>query len=382
MMNQPRFRYRVLVVEDNRAEREMLCVVLGEDGFECVGCSTGAEALAEVEAGRFAAAVVDLGLPDIHGTQLLERIRALDEQVRVIIHTGAASYDSAKDAVNLGGFAYVEKLGKPGELLQHVHRACREWMDRYALRLEAAVAARTDELARSNRELADFASVVAHDLRSPLLTISGFCHLLQEEFGPKLEGDADEYLRQIIEAVVRMSRLIDDLLDYSRVGRSPQPFTQVNLEAVAAQAVANLQADIQAAGATVEVGELPCVVGDPTRLAQLFQNLIGNAVKFHSDRPPVVRLRASRQDDRWRIDVADNGIGIAPEHFEKVFQVFQRLHHSREYTGTGIGLAVCKKIVEHHGGRIWLESEVGRGTSVLIDFPVSFQSATSKSSTA
>ena len=196
---------------------------LREEGFQTIGCGSAGEALEHVQQCDFGVAVVDLRLPDLSGTQLLERIRNFDDQVRVIIYTGAATYDSVKEALHLGAFAYVEKLSDRTELLRHVHRACLERVDRYALDLEQAVAARTRELARSNRELEDFAAIVAHDLRSPLLTISGYCQVLQEEYAPRLDAAADEYLEQIVAGVARMNRLIEDLLEYSRTGRSQQP---------------------------------------------------------------------------------------------------------------------------------------------------------------
>jgi light-regulated signal transduction histidine kinase (bacteriophytochrome) len=288
----------------------------------------------------------------------------------VIIHTGNASYDTVKEAINLGGYAYLEKLSDPAELLGTVHRACRESIDRYARQLEKAVAARTEELARSNRELENFASVVAHDLRSPLLTISGFCQILQEEFSGHLEPQAEMYLSRIIEAVARMSQLINDLLNYARVGRREEPHTLVDLGDVLSQVQANLAGPIHDAQATLVVAEpLPLVQGNPTLLVQLLQNLVGNAIKFRRAEPPIIRITAQREDGRWRLAVADNGIGIHSEHFDKLFQVFHRLHRQEQYPGTGIGLALCKKIVEHHGGRIWLESEPDRGTTFYFTLP-------------
>jgi light-regulated signal transduction histidine kinase (bacteriophytochrome) len=353
---------QVLVVEDNQAELRLLCDVLRDEGFHVIGCDSAGEALGHVQQRDFGVAVVDLRLPDLSGTQLLKRIRGVDDQVRVIIYTGAASYDSAREALNLGAFAYVEKRTDRSELLRHVHRACLERVDRYALDLEQAVATRTEELARSNDELESFASVVAHDLRSPLLTISGYCQLLQEEFGDQLHDPANDYLNQIVSGAARMNHLIEDLLEYSRSARSPQLLERVEMESVVVHARANLEASIREQEAMIEVGPMPEVTGDQTQLVQLLQNLIGNAIKFRCDQSPRVRVTASRDGDCWQFAVQDNGIGIEEEHFDRIFQAFQRLH-GREYPGTGIGLAVCKKIVERHGGRIWLDSTVGQGTT-------------------
>jgi signal transduction histidine kinase len=359
---------QVLVVEDSEAELRLLCEILEDEGFEVIGCGSAAEGLDQIKRRDFGVAVVDLRLPDLSGTQLLERIRGLDNQVRVIIYTGVASYDSIKEALNLGAFAYMEKLSDPSELLRHVHRACRERVSHYAIGLEAAVAERTADLARSNRELADFASVVAHDLRSPLLTISGYCQILQEELHRGSCDDTREHLGKIVDAVLRMNRLIEDLLDYSRVGRSDEPFQSIALDAVVAHAMANLERAITESRARIDVGPMPTVTGDSTQLVQLFQNLMGNAIKFHAEADPVIRLRAGRHEGDWQFSVEDNGIGIDSSQFEHIFQVFQRLH-GKEYPGTGVGLAVCKKIVERHRGRIWLESQPGRGTTFFFTLP-------------
>ncbi|MCE5302816.1 MAG: response regulator [Planctomycetaceae bacterium] len=353
---------QVLVVEDSPTELRLLCDLLRDEGFPVIGCSSAAEALEHVQQQDFGVAVVDLRLPDLSGTQLLQRIRSFDEQIRVIIYTGARSYDSVKEAINLGAFAYVEKLGDPSELLRHVHRACFERVDRYALDLERAVAERTEQLAHNNHELENFTSVVAHDLRSPLLTISGYCQLLLEEFGQNLPTEAGQYLDQIIGGTARMNQLIEDLLEYSRAARVHQELERVDMAAVLTNAQANLEASIREQSAEIEAGPMPTVQGDSTQLVQVLQNLIGNAIKFRRDEPPRIQVHAVRDGDLWRFSVQDNGIGVAQDHFARIFQTFHRLH-GQEYPGTGIGLAICKKIIDRHGGRIWLDSIVGQGTT-------------------
>jgi signal transduction histidine kinase len=353
---------QVLVVEDDPAELQRLCHCLRDHGFHVLGCDSADSALQHIQKRDFGVAVVDLRLPDLSRTRLLARIRSLDDRVRVIIYTGAASPESVEEALALGAFAYLEKLSDPSELLRCVHRACVELVDRYAWSLEQAVAARTEELARSNAELETFASVVAHDLRSPLLTISGYCHLLQEEFEGQFPSEAAEYLEQILCGAMRMDRLIHDLLEYSRAACSQRPLEPVDMQSVVVQVRANLEASIQAEEAQIEVDPLPTVIGNQTQLVQLLQNLLDNAIKFRCQQPPQVRVTVSRNGGCWQFAVQDNGIGIAQEHFECIFQTFQRLH-GQEYPGTGIGLALCKKIVERHGGRIWLDSVVGQGTT-------------------
>ncbi|MBN1394807.1 MAG: response regulator [Pirellulales bacterium] len=366
-MSADRFSH-VLIVEDNAAELKLLCDTLQDEGFQVIGCGSAREALKHVRERDFGVAVVDYRLPDLSGTQLLEQIHTCDDHVRVIIYTGAASYDSIKEALHLGAFAYLEKLSDRGELLRHVHRACHERVGRYALDLERAVADRTEELARSNRELETFASVVAHDLRSPLLTISGYCQLLEEEFHDSLDLTAHEYLAQIVGGAERMNRLIEDLLEYSRAGRLRGPLQSVDMRSVMIQVTANLESMIQSQDARIEIGRMPTVTGDQTQLVQLFQNLLGNAIKFRREEPPLIRITATRANEAWQFAVQDNGIGIPKEYFDRVFQTFQRLQ-GREYPGTGIGLAICKKIVERHGGRIWLDSVDGQGTTFFFTLP-------------
>jgi two-component system CheB/CheR fusion protein len=236
--------------------------------------------------------------------------------------------------------------------------------------LEQRVAERTAELARSNEELAQFAHVASHDLQEPLRMVSGFLKLLDERYKPQLDDKAREYINYSVEGAVRMSQLITDLLAYSRVGRAAEPFHVADSGAALETALANLGASIRESGATVTHGDLPTVQADETQLMQLLQNLVGNAVKFRSpDRPCQVHVAAEKKPDHWVFSVRDNGIGIDPKQHERVFVIFQRLHTRERYPGTGIGLAICKKIVERHGGRIWVESKIGEGSTFYFSLP-------------
>lgn len=353
---------RVLVVEDSEPELDLLCDTLREQGYEAVGCGSATDGLQQIHNGRFTVAVVDLRLPDLDGTRLLEMIHNVDDEVRVIIYTGAASYGSVKEAMHLGAFAYVEKLSDTSELLRHVERACQEPVARGKTSSPTATEHRMEESVRFNRELDDFASIVAHDLRSPLLTISGYSQLLEEECRDRLDENAIEYLEHIVVGVARMNRLIEGLLTYSRVGRSDTFFAQVDLESVLTQAKANLEAPIRENDAEIVAVEMPTVSGNETQLIQLFENLIGNAIKFRGEQTPLVHICCTRQENGWQFAVEDHGVGIESKHFERVFQILQQFH-GKEYSGTGIGLAICWKIVERHGGRIWLESILGQGTT-------------------
>lgn len=243
--------------------------------------------------------------------------------------------------------------------------------------LEERVAQRTrelqelsEELARSNAELERFAYIVSHDLKEPLRSITGFSGLLQRKLGPELDPDAQQYLEFIVGGARHMQALIDGLLEYARAGREQAAAQPVDLGDVVDKTRTQLAVLIEETGAEVVVSApLPRIEGDPLRLGQLFQNLIGNALKFRSEAPPRIRIEARDSGDCWQLAVADNGIGIEPKHQQRVFEVFQRLHGREEYPGTGIGLAICKKIVESHGGRIWVESTPGAGTTFLFTLP-------------
>jgi signal transduction histidine kinase len=230
-------------------------------------------------------------------------------------------------------------------------------------RAEEALAQRAQELARSNADLAQFAYVASHDLKEPLRAVSGCVGLLKANYEGKLDERTGEYMTHIVDGAARMETLIDGLLAYSRVGTQGGELQPVECGKALGTAVQNLAASIQESGAIVTCDALPTVQGDAQQLVSLFQNLIGNAFKFRQEAPPRIHVSAEWNGTLWRFSVRDNGIGIAPQYFERIFGVFQRLHTRREYPGTGIGLAICKKIVERHGGRIWVESVPGEGAT-------------------
>jgi len=235
---------------------------------------------------------------------------------------------------------------------------------------EAALRGAHEELKRSNAELEQFAYVASHDLQEPLRMVSSYTQLLMRRYGDKLDGDAKEFTAFIVDGATRMKQLIEDLLAYSRVGTRDKNFKPVGAESPLERALANLRAAIQDSGATVTRDKLPTVHCDEVQLAQLFQNLIGNALKFRKpDAAPAVHVGAADHGEEWEFTVRDNGIGIEPQYFERIFLVFQRLHNKGEYPGTGIGLAIVKKVVERHGGRIWVQSQLGAGTTFHFTMP-------------
>ena len=225
------------------------------------------------------------------------------------------------------------------------------------------------ELERSNKELEQFAYVASHDLQEPLRMVSSYTQLLEQRYRDKLDDNAREFINYAVDGARRMQRLINDLLEFSRVSTRGRKLEAVDANEVLGAVRANLGAAIENAGALVTNEELPTVTADPTQLSQLLQNLIGNAIKFHGAKAPRVHLAACERNGEWVFTVKDNGIGIGPDYFDRIFVIFQRLHAAADYPGTGIGLAVCKRIVERHGGRIWVESQPGNGATFSFSIP-------------
>jgi light-regulated signal transduction histidine kinase (bacteriophytochrome) len=243
----------------------------------------------------------------------------------------------------------------------------KEILDRE--RAQEALAIRAKELARSNAEFEQLAYVTSHDLQEPLRMVVSYTQLLASRYKGKLNADADEFIGFAVDGAIRMQQLIQDLSSYSRVANRGETLELTQSQAACGTALSNLRGSIEDAGAVLNVGPLPAVLADATQLTQLFQNLIGNAVKYRNQRRPEIQVAARPNGDEWVLSVKDNGIGIEPQYSERIFQMFQRLHAREEYSGTGIGLAICRKIVERHGGRIWVESRPGNGSTFLFTIP-------------
>jgi PAS domain S-box-containing protein len=236
--------------------------------------------------------------------------------------------------------------------------------------LEELVEKRTNELKRSNTDLQQFAYAASHDLQEPLRVIGGFVRLLAKRYKGKLDSEADEFIWHTVEGVKRMENLIKDLLAYSQIGTRGKDFKPSDCSLVIKEALVNLQTAIEESHAKITCDVLPIVMADTSQLSRLFQNLIGNAIKFHGKRIPEIHVSAGREANDWVFSVKDNGIGIDQKDAGRIFIIFQRLHSREEYPGTGIGLAICKRIVERHSGRIWVESEPGKGSTFYFTIPV------------
>jgi len=235
---------------------------------------------------------------------------------------------------------------------------------------EAKLQQTMQDLARSNAELEQFAYVASHDLQEPLRMVTSFVQLLARRLEGKLDADTSEYIAYVVDGASRMQMLIDDLLAFSRVGTRGNPFEVTDCQVALRGALTNLQLTIEDQDAVITHDPLPTVMADGMQLIQLFQNLISNAIKFRGEERPRINISAKQGENEWVLSLRDNGIGIDPEYHERIFLIFQRLHGRAEYAGTGIGLAMCKRIVERHGGRIWVQSELGKGSTFYFTIPV------------
>ena len=237
------------------------------------------------------------------------------------------------------------------------------------IQAEEKLAQHARALARSKAELERFTYVASHHLQEPLRMVTNYTQLLSQRYGQKLDQDAEDFIAYAVEGTRHMQQMLDDMLAYLQLDRQNQTFQPVNCEQILKDTLTRLQEPILQRQATVSYDPLPTITGDPTQLSQVFYHLVNNALKFHGQAPPRIHISAQKNERETRFSVQDNGIGIAPQYLTQIFQVFQRLHHQQEYPGTGIGLAISKKIVECHGGRVWVESEPGKGSTFYFTIP-------------
>jgi len=305
----------------------------------------------------------DYALPDFDGASAFYIKKEISPDTPFIIVSGTIGDENAVELIKAGVTDYLlkEKLFMVVPKIDRALKESREHREKKAQEEQLASYAR--ELERSNKELEEFAYLASHDLQEPLRMVGSFLQLLQQRYQDRLDGQANEYIYYAVEGAARMKRLINDLLNYSRTKRE-WLIEQVDITCTVRDALQNLAASVNESGAVVHYENMPVLAADPGQMLQLFQNLIGNAIKFRKkDGKPVINISASKMNASWLFAVEDNGIGIHQQYSDKIFVIFKKLHGKERYEGTGIGLAIAKKIVERHGGKIWFESLPGQGTT-------------------
>jgi signal transduction histidine kinase len=358
-------KLRVLLVEDEPADGELALSSLRQAGFTPIAdvARTPDEFTALVRKNSYDVILAGYKLPNWNGMESVEIVRGEGMDIPVVVVTGSLGELTAVECIKQGASDYVLK-DHLERLPESVRRAIRE------RRLREENRRGRDELAQSNRDLEQFAYVASHDLQEPLRMVAIYTQLLAERYRGKLDAEADKYIHYAVDGALRMQALVRDLLAFSRVGRQGAEFEKTDCNVVMDTVLKNLQVAIEESGARVVHQNLPTVMADPSQLMQVLQNLIGNGIKFRGAEPPVIQIAGKQEGRDWLFSIADNGIGIATEHAEVVFVIFKRLHTRTEYPGSGIGLSICKRILEYHGGRIWVESELGHGCRFNFTLPV------------
>ncbi|OKH18928.1 hybrid sensor histidine kinase/response regulator [[Limnothrix rosea] IAM M-220] len=379
----------ILLIEDNLAEAELLQeLLLTLDTTACQLCheSRLSAALKALQQQQFDIVLLDLSLPDSQGLNSLSAIIAVAPDTPVVVLTNTSDSETALEAVHQGAQDYLVKTNIAIDqatlwrsLLYAIERKKNQKALRIAnarLRQEMTVREQIQrKLQESNKELEQFAYIASHDLKQPLSSIYSWAQLLQVRYGDRLDEKGHQYIQSMQDSVKQMTQLIEDLLTYSRVDRAESEFVTVNCNIIVHQVLNRLSSAIAQSQAEITIDPLPEVYANPLQLGQLFQNLIENALKYHrEDVIPFVHISAHSHNQQWIFSCRDNGIGIEPDYFDQIFYAFKRLHSQSQYAGTGIGLAVCKKIVQRHGGSIWLESNHGEGSQFLFSLPFRPQS--------
>ncbi len=406
-------RVNILLVDDEPANLLALEAVLESLGQNLVKTSSGVEALRHLIDKDFAVILLDVMMPGMDGFETAELIRQRDRNrhTPIIFLTAIGKTETAMfQGYALGAIDYMVKPFDPGVLRSKVSvlvdiylktqevirlndelrlenenrkrteeelRRSEEMLKNLNANLEARVAKRTAaveessrQLTRINEELEQFVYASSHDLQEPLRTMTSFLELIERRNRDKLDEDSKRFIEFAVKSAEHMRSLINGLLEYSRVTVKEKKFKNVDCNLVVKRVLEQLYASLQESGGKVECLPLPEVYGEPLLLGQLFQNLIGNALKFRNELPPRVEVGAEKREREWLFWVKDNGIGIEPRFFQQIFRLFQRLHSRAEYPGAGLGLAVCRKTVELHGGKIWCESELEKGSSFYFTIPI------------
>lgn len=379
-------RSSILIVDDTPVNVAVLAEHLDGHGFDVMVAQEGEEGIARARLTRPDLILLDVMMPGLSGFETCKQLKAdpLTRDIPVIFMTALSNIADKMAAYEAGAVDFITKPFHSEEVLARVntHLSLQKMRSRLlaqntllqreiAVRKEAesVLAERSSELARSNAELEQMAYVASHDLQQPLGLVGSYLQLLTERHGGRLDADGAELIGLAVDGVSRMQSVIDKLLSYSQLGTKGNPLKMTDCGALMETVLGTLRPQIEASGAQIECAALPVVLGDPAQLTQLLQHLLANALKFHAAQAPRITLRASAAGRLWRFELEDNGIGIAKDRAPRIFDMFQRRHSHDTQPGTGMGLAICKKIVERHGGRIWVEPAPLQGSVFVFTLP-------------
>lgn len=360
----------ILVVDDIPDNLRLLSAILTKKEYEVRKALSSTQAIKSVKTDAPDLILLDIKMPGMDGFEACTRLKQ-DPQCRNIPVIFISALDDVLDKVkafSVGGADYITKPFQEAEVLARIENQLQ------IVQLQKRLKAQNEELARSNHALEEFAYIVAHDLQQPLQSVIGYAKIIALQYPDVSEAEVKDYLKKISEAGNRMQNLIQELLQYAQVGRPNICLKDLDGNDILAKTLKNIEMYLQENHAELIYPELPRILGNESQLIQLFQNLISNAVKFaRQDIPPKITIKVSHESQRhWLFEFSDNGIGISPENLGSIFEVFQRAQPESKIPGTGIGLAICKKIVENHRGKIWVDSDLGRGTKFYFTIPKSY----------
>ncbi len=386
-MNKPNAKsIEILLFEDNPGDAGLLEEMLEEfqNKYILKNVESLEEGLNALNNTHFDIILLDLGLPDSDGIETLIEVDKKTPNIPIIVLTGLNNEEIGILAVKMGAQDYLIKKEIDSKLLT---RSINYSIERNKIEielqksqenLEEKVKERTKALEQSNKELKQFAYIASHDLKEPLRMITSFLQLLERRYTDKLDQDANEFIGFAVEGAKRLNEMINDLLEFSKVTRKKIDCSKVDINKVLEQTKMNLKYAIDTENAKINYNILPTIYGDEILIELLFRNIISNAIKYHSNETPKIDIMDTKQSNQHLFAIKDNGIGMSPEHLERIFTIFQRLHTKDEYEGTGIGLAIAQKIVIQHGGKIWAESELGKGTTFYFTLPIKDNNEKSK----
>ena len=364
----------IVNAEDNEVTRYARSRILQRAGYVVREAINGVTTLALVAAEHPAVVLLDVKLPDIDGYEVCRRLKSNPATASTVVLQVSANFVERDDKVRGlegGADGYLIEPLSPDELIATVRSYVRlQQAEEKLAKANIELHRQAKELRRSNEDLQQFAYVVSHDLQEPLRAIGVYSELLISRYQQEADAEVQEFARYITEGVERMRTLMTDLLQYARVESQTKAVTLTDCHQIVLEVLQDLQLSVEETGAQITWDPLPTVNADRRRLAQVLRNLLSNALKYHGPQPVRIHISASQKDGEWHFQVHDNGIGIDPRFADRIFVIFQRLHLRHEYPGTGIGLAMCKKIIEQHGGRIWVESRLGEGATFFFTLPM------------